>query len=59
MMCLSSNHRAKPGEPVAQLSPLLVCLKQQCEKGYKEGSCIPLVENNVSKIQKDIKNLKS
>lgn len=47
MMYLSSNHRAKPGEPVVQLSPLLVCLKQQCEKGYKEGSSIPLVENNI------------
>lgn len=47
MLCLSSNHRAKPGEPVAQLSPLPVSLKQQYEKGYKEGSCILLVENNI------------
>lgn len=46
MLHLSSNHRAKPGEPVAQpSSPASVSEATVC-KGLQEGSCIPFVENS-------------
>lgn len=55
MLYLSSNHKTKPGKPVAQLS-LLVLLKQQCEKGYKGGSgnifCVWKTASKLGKIKK-------